>query len=44
MKLIWNKNMYVNTVHVEDLCYAVTHLIKDGIPGKSDILRSGTGE
>ncbi|XP_063675688.1 dTDP-D-glucose 4,6-dehydratase-like [Bolinopsis microptera] len=35
MKLIWNKNMYVNTVHVEDLCHAVTHLIKDGIPGET---------
>ena len=33
MRLIWNKNMYVNTVHVEDLCHAITHLVKDGVPG-----------
>ena len=35
MKLIWNKNMYVNTVHVEDLCRAITHLLKEGAPGKN---------
>ena len=34
MRLIWNKNMYVNTVHVEDLCHAITNLVKDGVPGK----------
>jgi hypothetical protein len=34
MKLIWNKNMYVNTVHVEDLCHVITHLIKEGVPGE----------
>ena len=34
MKLIWNKHMFVNTIHVEDLCAAVTHLTKEGAHGE----------
>lgn len=35
MKLIWNKNMYVNTVHVKDTCRAICHLLQVAKPGET---------
>lgn len=34
MRLIWSKAMSLNTVHVEDLCLAIAHLISEGQCGE----------
>ena len=37
MRLIWSKAMSLNTVHVEDLCLAIAHLISEGQCGEVKI-------